>query len=292
MNFEEILTELILNEYTNLLQDEKYYYLYKHFAIDPSLHTLGIFDNNTFLFSSPHTFNDPYDCNAILKYDFSKASKAIAEKILGERITNKVFNERKNHYIKRMENHQEILDWGNKSRKNFHITCLNNNPLNILMWSHYADHHKGFMIELKFDKETIFNSLYDCPLPVQYDDSYPILNFPFNFTPEDCVNDNNYACEIIIKRLLNKAKVWSYEKEFRLKASKNAENDSTRVFQEYKPEIMSTVILGSQIREDHRKAINKAVNNFNEKHFSNVQVYQSELNKTEYRLMVPYHPRL
>ncbi len=290
MNYQEKLTQLIADGYNTLRSDDNYYYLYKHFAIDPELHTLGVLNNNNFLYSSPSAFNDPYDCFAILDYDFTTAPRSLAEHILNERITNKQFKERKASYLSRLKNHPDFLGWSKESRKDFHITCLNNNPLNILMWSHYADHHKGFLLELRFKKQARVN-LLELPLPVNYDDTYPILHYPWDVTPEYCIKNFDYGCEVILKRLLNKAEVWSYEKEFRLLAEDNKDSPS-KILQSFDPLIISSVVLGTQIRDDHKYEIEKAVKNFNTKHKTDVNIFQANLHPNEYKLMVPEHPRL
>lgn len=53
-------------------------------------------------------------------------------------------------------NHEELQKRFSKSIKsNLSVTCFNNNPLNMLMWSHYAQSHTGFLVEFKIPHPTI-----------------------------------------------------------------------------------------------------------------------------------------
>lgn len=80
--------------------------------------------------------------------------------------------------------------------KAFSINCVNN-----LMWSHYADSHKGICIEydFRYAKQDVVNHLY----PVQYSDH----QFTFK---------NPAGLDVHPFLLLRKSKDWRYEKEFRL----------------------------------------------------------------------------
>ena len=47
-------------------------------------------------------------------------------------------------------------------------------PLNILMWSHYASNHRGVCLQFDVAKDPI-NLLL--ALPVEYSDEYPVVNW-------------------------------------------------------------------------------------------------------------------
>lgn len=290
MDYFEILREQYIERYSKVRQDDEYYYLYKHFAFDEKLAVLGVFNNNQLLYSNPNAFNDPYDCLCILDYDFSKVKRAHLEGMLGERITNKNFSERKDQYIRRLKELPEIKEWGDQSRSEFYVTCFNNNPLNILMWSHYAQNHEGFMLEFKFKK--IQNFYANLPMPVFYNEEFPILRYPFNLTTEDCLKNPNYGSELIIKRLLNKALVWEYEQEFRLPNKKDVLEKSNRALIEFKPELISSVVLGARTKSIHREKIKAAVDSFKKVNNVKVEIFQAHLAQKSYSLEVGNHPRL
>ena len=95
----------------------------------------------------------------------------------------------------------------------FRIGCLSANHKSPLMWSHYADSHRGFCVEYDFgvpDQSTL--SLL--PLPVLYSQDRPLVPWyvAFNNTPESAMAANK---EILLG-LLTKDSSWEYEKEWRL----------------------------------------------------------------------------
>lgn len=86
------------------------------------------------------------------------------------------------------------------------ILCLSNLPDQILMWSHYAAKHKGFVLGLHADHE-FFQKF------PKFDVDYGIQRvlFDWSFRPGS-VEERRYA-EQLVKR---KSRLWKYEKEVRL----------------------------------------------------------------------------
>lgn len=83
--------------------------------------------------------------------------------------------------------------------KHFKVACLTYDPLNILMWSHYANKHTG--ICLGFYDETLTYA-------VHYTDDFPIIDF-----------DEKIPNKRIMQfhKMLNcKARMWEYEQERRI----------------------------------------------------------------------------
>ena len=95
----------------------------------------------------------------------------------------------------------------------FRIGCLSAEHKSPLMWSHYADSHRGFCVEYDFgspDRATL--SLL--PLPVVYSHDRPLVPWyvAFNNTPENIMAAN----KDILLGLLTKDSSWEYEREWRL----------------------------------------------------------------------------
>lgn len=290
MDYFQILREQFVASYNKLNQDDDYYYFYKHLSIDDNFAVLGVFNNNELLYTNPTTFNDPYDCLCIFDYDFSNFKRADAEEIFKERITNKIFNSRKHIYIRRLKELHEIKKWGDLSRNTFYLTCFNNNPLNILMWSHYARNHEGFMLEFKFKK--IKGYYANLPMPVFYNDEFPIIKVPFNISSQDCTDNPLLGSEFMIKRFLNKSKVWEYEQEFRVPNKSPMQGNQKNILVKYEPAELSTVIFGAKINEEHRLKIQLAVDEFNRVNESDVKTFRANLADRSYKLEVKDHPRL
>ncbi|MHA3098417.1 DUF2971 domain-containing protein [Acinetobacter brisouii] len=284
------LKQLIQESYNSVYQDANFYYLYKHFSIDKELATLGVFSNKNLLYKNPNHFNDPFDCQFTLKPDFKNLTYQEANQLLGRNFTKSYFNKKKKSIIEKITSHKAFSIWEESVKNSFAVTCLNASPLNILMWSHYADHHKGFMLEFKYPK---INGRFDhLPLPVKYTDVFPILNYPYDLNKESYYTNPEGVSELLIKRYLHKAPCWSYENEFRLAVNLPDYRCSNIVFKEYDPDLLSSVIFGAKISDDHRTAICTALLKFNQKYNTNILSYNAKLSNEKYEILVPRHPIL
>ena len=87
--------------------------------------------------------------------------------------------------------------------------CLTQNKNNILMWSHYAEAHKGFIVE--FDIADLYskidgNILYDLS-PIRYQEERPCIE------KDDLIEQKNHS--FLTKCVLTKGTFWKYEQEWR-----------------------------------------------------------------------------
>ena len=55
--------------------------------------------------------------------------------------------------------------------KSIHVACFSETKESILMWSHYADNHKGFCVEYDFKELGISNPFARFIFPVIYTDT-------------------------------------------------------------------------------------------------------------------------
>ena len=92
------------------------------------------------------------------------------------------------------------------------IYCLSPHPENILMWSHYADNHRGICLAFNTDIQ-----LFGSALEVQYVQDCP------------CVNPNMLTPDAVIAAILTKSDVWRYENEFRILGIPDAEGHPIRL---------------------------------------------------------------
>src|SRR5262249_42425154 len=79
--------------------------------------------------------------------------------------------------------------------------CLGPDPGNLLMWSHYAESHKGICLEFSTQ-----NAVMCCAQQIEYRREFPILAL------YSSSHDDNLV------PLLTKSDVWTYESEYRLVA--------------------------------------------------------------------------
>lgn len=179
---------------------------------------LSKFLSEQFIFcSDPRTFNDPWDCKPY--YDTGNLSdpEEIAKYrsfIFEQYKKNPAFNpndsELHNIVLNSLCGDSLLLEktLNSLSRSaadthanSFRIYCLTPCPQNILMWSHYANNHRGVCLE--FDTK---NALFGGAWEVQYSQYFP--KFQFLDVHE---SDPMLA-------LLHKSIVWKYEQEFRVVA--------------------------------------------------------------------------
>lgn len=294
MSYYETLINSFTEKYSQVHQNDEYYYLYKHFSYgakdtEYEFKVLDTFYNSSLLFSKPNVFNDPFDCFSIIDYNFDKITRAEMQDIRKERITNKDFKLNKHKYIKDLKAIDVIKHWGDIRRNEFHLTCFNNSPLHILMWSHYAFNHQGFMVEFKFKKTS--NKFAGLPIPVIYCNDFPKLKYPYNASAKMCIEDREFGAEMIIKLFSNKAECWSYENEFRLPNTiGELENEKAPVTID--SNLFVSVIFGARTNISNVQETEKAIAQFNEKYNQNIETYHAKMKEDKYELYVPDHPRL
>jgi len=260
---------------------------------DFSEKNINALENNRLYFSIPEYFNDPYD-NLIY---------ADAEQIIKNVATNIGIGMK--DYLERLNKKNPILAgpatavwYGNKReeflegfledivksveaikekvRKNVKIICFSKIYDSMLMWSHYADNHKGFM--LAYAQEDIVNALrYDKTEtkierktqlePVEYvedkvDLTEEIENYARSRRPnlgDVILPDGNIPQPKLRKMITQKAVDWSYEHEWRLiPRTIDLEKESPLCYIECVP---IAVVLGAKCEEKNKEKILKIAHN-------------------------------
>jgi len=147
--------------------------LYKYQPI--SDYALQNLEKNQLWASHPSTFNDPFE------FKFNQIGKNTA--------------------------HNEVDKLINELEQ-FKVICLSEEPLNILMWSHYAAQHKGMCIG--FTNELV-------TYPVIYSDDFPQI---------DLTNSDDVIRGLQMLKVINsKSSAWSYEKERRIALVPNSPSE-------------------------------------------------------------------
>lgn len=149
-----------------------------------------------------------------------------------------------------VEDIQRLLDemdskLAEKMKTLFLVGCLCTSYKNRLMWSHYADSHKGFCIEYDFS-EPEAEILSKLPLPVFYSENRPLV--PWKAAIDNSVENMEEAYAEIMMGLLTKDKEWEYENEWRILIG--ATEDSELAM----PKV-SCIYLGASIEKENRDKI-------------------------------------
>lgn len=171
--------------------------------------------NGCIWFSKPPLFNDPFDCS--IPYVLNNMSNDDWDKLYKR--LRKNWNETEDEELKKStakyfvddspseafkENYKlsSKLGWSELIEKDFSqkgVVCFSEQADNILMWSHYADRHKGFCLE--FD-----TSIYPFSKAVKV-----------NYSEEPPSSLELDGDEVLLDSLITtKSIAWSYEKEWRL----------------------------------------------------------------------------
>lgn len=249
--------------------------------------SLKALEQNRLYFSNPSSFNDPYD-NLV----YADSSKIVNE-IIGSLNAGMDDYINKNVFMNRYPYNIGAAMWKlNKDgtikehikriyaaidavrihiRKNSRVICFSEVNDSMLMWSHYADYHKGFL--LVYDKEKIENShRFDTNdneitekmklMQVNYvsnqtDLTTEVLEYVRNNIFENLgdvpCQDSTISPAKIRTVICEKARDWSYEKEWRLiPRAPHIEKQSRLHYICCKPEAL---ILGSKCDGDNRKNI-------------------------------------
>ena len=103
------------------------------------------------------------------------------------------------------------------------IFCLSTDPRNILMWSHYGQHHKGIALQFEYARDPV-NFSYT--LPINYSNRYPAINY--------FAGREDYST-LVLRKYCD----WAYEKEWRL-----VKNESAETYHSFCHEALTGVILG------------------------------------------------
>lgn len=175
--------------------------------------------------SDPSTFNDPWDCkphfNTELLTKPVERERHIEWSIDICRRQTAMSDEDVARLEKQLRADNELLaekidelslEMWPAIASRYRVYCLGPYVDDLLMWSHYAESHKGICLE--FDTR---NNVMCCPLRVEYYGKFPIVK-----AYSSNLDDN-------MRPLLAKADVWQYECEYRLIAQDrgNATADDT-----------------------------------------------------------------
>lgn len=220
---------------------EKPEYLYKYCTINR--HTLNMILFNEAYFSLPKDFNDPFDCNIIpeLIYTPEEQKKFIA-KFKEER--NGTEEKCLNLFKKTKETfEQEFRGTYENIRKKLRIFCLSAVNNNVMMYSHYADKHRGICLEFSVIKDPFFEVMDY----VRYENKIPIFH-PFS---EDM---NLILKELPIIEVLTKSCSWCYEEEWRI--MKPGPNPDIHKFPS---NILTSIIFGYRTQPTERLLIEKII---------------------------------
>jgi Protein of unknown function (DUF2971) len=142
-------------------------------------------------FAKPDTLNDPFDCRLNL-------TRAFQRRLLSN-------------------NCKEFIDEFSSKLENIGV-CSFSSEINLtLMWSHYANDHKGVCLYYEFPENFLESDILQLvgPDTVKYDYE-PATDFMTRLSEEKNVDNDAFIETLIRIYLLSKNPAWAYEKERRI----------------------------------------------------------------------------
>lgn len=184
-----------------------YYGLYKYRPINKNL--IDSIVKNELYFSEPSQLNDPFDCQIDIKKSLSKAIEVTTET-------------KKENLILLLEETDGLDEWQTNIKQfgicSFSLSREGNILSNPLMWSHYADEHKGVCLYYEFPNEFINYEKNKIIGIAEVEYSYNPLTEWF-IENADVFGEwgiEKFFFELGKNTLRNKSLPWKYEEEVRI----------------------------------------------------------------------------
>ncbi len=212
-----------------------------------------IFSHNELHFPSPIALNDPLECRPLLTVgdlsdeEYKQNHIAHARRIMidggntadPEQITAWLENLTQ---LEAEEFAKEQTDGFRSALGKYRVCSFCAKPDNPIVWSHYADSHRGFC--LIFDAD---NEVFGGAIGVVYQDEYPTLDVTE-------VDDEKIVKETVSLKFTD----WEYEDEFRLVSAEPSFPDALPVQNNkwtFPSEMLIGVIFGLRTSDQDRQVI-------------------------------------
>ncbi|QUM85459.1 DUF2971 domain-containing protein [Moritella sp. 28] len=228
-------------------------------------------------FSSAPEFNDPFDC--VVNYDVDSSIEAYMSRpeILDQIASGLGLSSEKvqDHSEELRERIRTVIESGamhDTLMEKVGICSLSKYRDNILMWSHYADNHKGFVVEFSLDlnDERMVNNPEFCfgGNYVEYSHDMPVK----------VVGTNNFTD--YYRQFLVKSQDWKYEQEYRVLSTNKGAG-----IHKFDPRLISSVIVGAKMPSENYRALMDEVVEFMSKYDHNISVQQAKIAQDKYELV-------
>jgi hypothetical protein len=246
-------------------------YKYRSLQGDAQANTVSLLRDDTVYYALPSQFNDPYECN----FGWKRGSVADQAKLYAAFLRR--FGLADTEWDARIRAYKELHGSTSAERAEVDelmrktareivdlvgVFCLSEVNNDILMWSHYADCHKGVCIEFSMP---LGSAPEEVMSQVNYRDEFPTLDLY-----------EREKLEIVRPCFLTKARHWHYEKEWR--AIRTAGAGTEKVPRK----AITGVILGCKISMAHEKLVRELAAN----HHPPLNIYRTRQLPDRYALEV------
>ncbi|OLF76367.1 hypothetical protein AWH60_06135 [Pseudoalteromonas haloplanktis] len=275
-------------------------YLFKYF--EPA--RTDVIEDSTIRLTQPVDFNDPFEFKPVVssvatQEEFNRLFEEIidaqVEKTLASYplelrnlIPEKQLIEKTREFIK---NNEGLIDscfknlgkettriFNEKSNELIGVFCLTEQKDNLLMWSHYADSHRGFCV--KFDaSDSFFDSRRG-----DKDEFYHLREVKYLAERPNKTLINMSGIDL----LLLKSDVWAYEKEWRFCGVLNDSDIQRKLgasdihLFKYPQRIVKEIILGVNATQELENKFKLIISE--NSGLSHVKLSKAKISETEYSL--------
>jgi len=223
--------------------------LYKYRPIN--LHTLRIISHSQLYFPLSNEFNDPFDSKIIPDLKFNNEEEL--EKFLRDvtsanpDVDSQSLKER--WYSIELEKfrasmHNDV----HKFIQTLRLCCLSEKSDSTMMFSHYANGHRGICFEFMVKDDDFFDVLR----PVIYPTVFPTIN-PSEMCPYKPISKERLWMVLEVQ-FLSKSPDWSYEKEWRILKA-----DAESATYSFSEDALTAIIFGCKTTKEDKELI-RAIN--------------------------------
>lgn len=160
-------------------------------------------------------------------------------------------------------------------KEHYGLSSFSYIPNSILMWSHYANAHKGFCIA--FDKGQLLETL-----KYPWKDFYNVDYKPNLFEAELILKKNKIAYRHEKEILYRKLNIWRREKEARIIAIfKNSDSQRNLGFDK---SCIKRIIFGENIAKDDKNTLKTLIEN--DSKYSNLEFYTAIKNMSKQKMKI------
>lgn len=247
-------------------------FLYKYISPDTSdIHLADYLVESSFWLSSPTVFNDPFDTSARIVNEGHVLEKRKRWTDISRNQSPHLSKKQRYLEVSRLmasdvNNPENIQKTFQNNMAKMGISCLTENPRNLLMWGHYAKQHKGIVLQFEIARDPVA-MLH--AVKVDYSDEYPVINFAQDLAGQ------------LAKSMLRKSVDWKYEKEWRLFIVGGAST-----YFEFQPKALTGVIFGCRADDQLRLRIKKLVSARQEKKLSSLKFYNAKMHQSQYKIVL------
>lgn len=256
----------------------KFIYRYKY--LPDMVGIKGVVGAGTIKFTHPSAFNDPFDCMPSSKLGSFQDLKNINPRLYefwaaqpGSPAQRLMSRERSKNVLREKIESGELLK---QLLEESSVLSLSKIPDSVLMWSHYADFHRGAVVEFKIpvdnrpvNMEAVYQELI--ALDVDYTSIRPAL--VYSGAKAD-------GSEILRQLFLAKSEHWAYEQESRV----IKRTGGGGIFN-YNHELLHSVIVGA--RSEAYDQIRGFADTASKLIGKKVSVFKAEFDRAAYEIKIP-----